>query len=755
METFRKTIKKIAAITSGALMAATCFGVAGLATDLSSYPAPFVTDGKWVGLIAVGADAATADVIGAVDVATTLAQVVSGTTGTTTVSGGKEKELDLGDSINDTTNGFSNALDDDDLAGFQDTSLNIDLGDIEDDYDVHDELQLGKDATTFTSVFPASIQTGLTYADNQDEDFKENAFMAVPKSSIGYYYIFDDALVAGNEFINTNSSEPIDLDFLGKKLTITSALADGTGLTAQIGEEFFLNTDDTVTVLGHVVKLINVGSGDSPASVVVSVDGTQETVSGTEKVDGLRIKVKETFYSDTKAERSATLIIGEDATKSYTDGDGYIGESEDDPNWVWDLNGLNGVAPRIGILFDQTYDDPTEVVTLGSTFALPNNYATIKLEGYTVTDVKKYTIGVESGETLCWTNGTDWKTSAKVLHFHAEGTSDDGFSAGAFDTDDVYLYFWYDVAGATKDEYVAELLYKDHDDANKIKLVDDTNMSAALQNTTGALVDIFSFTYKDTTITVDGTMGAIGAAGDNYTYFILDEQNGDNAVSNLNLTVPVTNAAFEYIGHSDGDTITASDLLYDAKDISGWEENTRTQKGLVVYSYDDSASGDEVELDVPSDITDFAVKTLISSSGTKVVSTGTAGTLAGVPVAKTDTEITDAKAQNLILVGGTAVNKLTAQALGVTYPTYGTAAGTAMGITTNEATLKLVENAFGGTNVALIVAGWEAADTRNAANVLKDYTAYAATLTGKQVVVKSTAGTITLSAPTVAATNTT
>jgi hypothetical protein len=142
---------------------------------------------------------------------------------------------------------------------------------------------------------------------------------------------------------------------------------------------------------------------------------------------------------------------------------------------------------------------------------------------------------------------------------------------------------------------------------------------------------------------------------------------------------------------------------------------------------------------------------LISSSGTKTTVTGGAGSISGVPVSKLDTEITDATAQNMILVGGTAVNKLTAQALGLTYPTYGTDASVATGIGAGEATLKLVENAFGGTNVALIVAGWEAADTRAAANVLKDYSAYSATLTGKQVIVKSTAGTITLSAPTVTA----
>lgn len=208
----KNAIKKIAAIGSGALMAATCFGVAGLATNLSDYPAPFVADGKWVGLIAVGSAAAAGDIIGATDVAATLAQVASGGTTTTTVSGGKEKEVDLGTYLNATANFGQTALDDDDLAGLQDTTVNIDIGTVEDDYEVHDAVTISG-----IGVDAASIQTGLTFAANQDEDFKEDAFLAVPKGSIGYYYVFDDPLANGNYIANATTADPIVIDFLGKK----------------------------------------------------------------------------------------------------------------------------------------------------------------------------------------------------------------------------------------------------------------------------------------------------------------------------------------------------------------------------------------------------------------------------------------------------------------------------------------------------------------------------------------------------------
>ncbi|MBI4095272.1 MAG: S-layer protein, partial [DPANN group archaeon] len=120
--------------------------------------------------------------------------------------------------------------------------------------------------------------------------------------------------------------------------------------------------------------------------------------------------------------------------------------------------------------------------------------------------------------------------------------------------------------------------------------------------------------------------------------------------------------------------------------------------------------------------------------------------VAGVPVAKLDTEVTDKTAFHSILVGGPAVNRLTASAMGKAYPSTGTDSG----VPENAAMLRLVENAFGGTKTALIVAGWSASNTRDASTVLKDFASYADKLKGKDVTVTSSAGVITVSAPSVA-----
>jgi len=86
--------------------------------------------------------------------------------------------------------------------------------------------------------------------------------------------------------------------------------------------------------------------------------------------------------------------------------------------------------------------------------------------------------------------------------------------------------------------------------------------------------------------------------------------------------------------------------------------------------------------------------------------------------------------QNVIAVGGPAVNRAAAVLLGKTYPSYGAASG----IPENAAVVKLVEN---GANVGMVVAGWSAQDTQRASRVVANYDKYA-NFKGKEVKVTGT-----------------
>ena len=119
--------------------------------------------------------------------------------------------------------------------------------------------------------------------------------------------------------------------------------------------------------------------------------------------------------------------------------------------------------------------------------------------------------------------------------------------------------------------------------------------------------------------------------------------------------------------------------------------------------------------------------------------TSTAGvtihSVSGVDVAKLDTEVTDKTAKPMILVGGPCVNDLVAELAADGKFRYGCAdwPGSNFGI------IETADNAFGGTNMAVVVAGTRAEDTRRACKVLKDFADY--TLTGDSMKVTGTSTT--------------
>jgi len=152
------------------------------------------------------------------------------------------------------------------------------------------------------------------------------------------------------------------------------------------------------------------------------------------------------------------------------------------------------------------------------------------------------------------------------------------------------------------------------------------------------------------------------------------------------------------------------------------ERNTQDQDKLSLYYPDEQ------------------VRAIVAVGSAPVFTAGAAGqTVATQSIApiktmvgKLDTEFlalsaADQQAKNVISVGGPAVNRVTAALLGKTFPAYGADSG----LTANTALIKLVENAFSGSKVALVVAGWEAINTRAATSALQNFETAALTGTEK------------------------
>ncbi len=141
------------------------------------------------------------------------------------------------------------------------------------------------------------------------------------------------------------------------------------------------------------------------------------------------------------------------------------------------------------------------------------------------------------------------------------------------------------------------------------------------------------------------------------------------------------------------------------------------------YSIDLTYPGEETYANLYIGSKASAVSTIMGSESVAI-------TKIEVGAAVLDTSLSSYTNQNLIVVGGPAINRATAALTGKSYPAYGAESG----IPENAGLIKLVEQADG--TVAVIVAGWEADDTQRASRVLAESGNYA--LSGMEVVITGT-----------------
>ena len=180
----RKAIKAIAALGAGiSMVGATILGA--MAADLSAYPAPFVKSGAFDGLIVVGDAAAAEDVVGAIDIGTSLQYAMRQTASSVsalpavTISEGKKIEK-TGDKMNygDNMSDIIEVLDNEDLpviladGRFQDSE-----GETSNDEDYTQTLRFYDDAGTYlfgTDDEPTKVSADYLFFNDGTGDFAYN-----------------------------------------------------------------------------------------------------------------------------------------------------------------------------------------------------------------------------------------------------------------------------------------------------------------------------------------------------------------------------------------------------------------------------------------------------------------------------------------------------------------------------------------------------------------------------------------------------
>jgi hypothetical protein len=592
------------------------------------------------------------------------------------------------------------------------------------DYDFHEVLLLGHQGNNVT------VATSLT---SSEDDYQTDIVLEAQADAIKYYYAFDESI----KLNSTTSSDPLNIKFLGKTLKITSIdSSTNTKFTAYVGTEYFMDVDDSVEVNGKTVTLKNVGSG---GAVVVDVDGVRETISAssTETVNGIEITVDETFYEEDKAQRSATLIVGKDSQETYKDGDAYVGEDTDDPDWVWDIGNLNTQSsttinsnsahsgPYIGIENDFVWNDASDnPISVGECVDLPNNYVSICLDSLTVADDDYATYTFEYDNSADLSEADGGTTSAAALYIHTSrdegliikdgvtGVTENGTISADLKTDKVWFY-----ADARDADDRMGIYYEDTNGK--------TQLMGYFNGTIGSILEVNYGNTKGSDIRID-----VSAFNNTEMWLTLkpyDSTNLPNYDDNITMRWTKTQSnAFSSLGATSSKE-EAEELHWHTTTLGTKDEDHRTQYGVIVRDPKSHGSSDEVVLDIPND----EVEANIVIKGTATISS-TAGevcTVADVtPVTKLDTEIAGSESMyNLILVGGPCANKAVEAVtdLGITCSGWELKAG--------EGIIKLAEN---GDKVAMLVAGTNALDTRRAAKVIANYADY--TLTGTEAIVKGT-----------------
>lgn len=313
-----KTIKKIVALSTGAIMLAGT-GAMALGATLADYPSPFVVNGAFVGKIVIGEKAAAVDTLGSMDIAASLQRSSStsaGTgTGTSTASTedgykfSESHDLVLGDELADVTT----VVDDGDLPKLlKSGTVEADDG-TEYDYDVEIDLP----ASSGTSV-SANIKDN-----NLDEKYNVPMVYYDLGTGAGNFY---DVLVDFTDSWSLNEDSDDDtginegsaaIDMFGRSYTFdpnnywdddTMVLfgSDST-LTIKKGEV------QTITYNGkdYSVEVLGANSDDSTAILRVGSETRSVKEGDSRTVGGLPVYIKDVFISNVGgAEASVQIFLG-------------------------------------------------------------------------------------------------------------------------------------------------------------------------------------------------------------------------------------------------------------------------------------------------------------------------------------------------------------------------------------------------------------------------------------------------------------
>jgi hypothetical protein len=772
----KRVVKKVAALGTGATMVGATLLGALAAADLSQYPDPlFIKNGVFDGIIVVGDEAASSDVVGSVDIATALqfastSTSASGGTGVvTTVEGDAFKIAKSGDNLNfgEQLTSPVSVVDDGDLDALADGEISNEKGsfnydqfiDLPDDADVVYEMDSDQSEDpelylkfaddhkvyTYRLSFPTALRTDVDSADDwQDLDNKQITLLGQEYTITGSDNSTGTLTLMGGAIQDTlNEGET-------KTYTIN-------GVDYEVEVTIIASTDVLFKINGEVTEKL------SESETYKLKDGTelgvktllsQDFAGGSRLVEfflgASKVEIADSNFgtnADGTVEVDSDSVSGvyADIVASTTTDETRISKMEiqwnaTDDFWV-PIGGK--LSDRLssddkGKLFLENIDYEFAGVEFGSQEEIQLRAA--------ASDKYKMEMPTKAGDLNIYAFYTDGSNLCNL------GKADDRQIITAVDTpigdNDQFI------VSSNKFSHLVEV--ESFDTANaKVKFKDiasgDTFEVSTTSNTGTIYLDGFGYDfaadYTNKHVNITGDMGSDGAVLytpneakveliDNGTrcYFnMTEDEDGQEDASGTKDSVTVwvqydsSATKINVIEPSSSDTTTWALQDWDSKDSFS---SSYTKYGTYV-EYDQDPTQDTVDILYPSQ--EAVASVYISSGVTRTVSaaggSSSVSTITPIQVgtAKLASEVRDITAQNMIVVGGPCANAVARELMGATMATC------LEGFTEGKAMIKLYEQ---GSKVAMLVAGMSALDTRRASRVLANYDQYA--LSGMEVEVSGT-----------------
>jgi len=602
-----------------------------------------------------------------------------------------EDEISLGDSILDNSK-INSPIFDNKIPTLLDWKISWDDGTEDKSYDVHEEILIGSNTM--------EVLTNL-----EDKELNSKVILTNDEG-LTYKYVFDDELDISA--INTIDADELYLTILGQEYEILDM--EPNSITVSISDEKIVKVGESVIVDGVTFKVNDVYEEHVEINGVLVEEGHRKVISGMEVyVDTIA------YHSSTSLSTSKVILnIGKDIEQTFEDGEEYFG----DETWEWSIEDPGKEGGYVGVKYVRksiSYDEDDiedNAIEIGQAYVFPENYAGVFFNGLTEVTYNDFELSFDNEKLY---NSPTLENGSKRDLVILEGEKDDSFKIGNFETDS--LYFYYD--GNSVSDNV-EVFFKDINGD-----VDDEH-EGRIQ-----FKEFFSFdsSQKDiATLIVDDT--EIEVKWDNMALTLTNSEGVD-------IKIPLSISSdkeFDGLGDFEEDA-ESGDLVVNGKSIGTREEDVMDNYGNIIENPENNAENDNVLFSVPSEQVYASVSVLGqgkevlentlpdgSSTNSTNSTNSTVVTPQVTPIVDVmyvlDTEIESVKDRNLIVVGGSCINKVAAKLLGVPEKTCGNDFTTLLGVGEGQFILQEYASPYTAGKVAMLIAGYSAADTTAGVNQL-------------------------------------